>query len=100
MLVAVFTGDITMRPPVVIMQQLAIFMFKVKKIENLRYIELSSLSKFTSQLGATDKFLLPDFKFSAISMIVSYFFTVTNMEPICELSGQDLQTAYLQRIFT
>lgn len=89
-----------MRPPVVIMQQLAIFMFKVKKIGNLRYTELSSLSKLTSQLGATGKFLSPDFKFSAISMIVSYFFTVTNMERICELSGQDPQTAYLQRIFT
>ena len=69
------------------MPQLAIFMFTVKKIENLRFTELISLSKLTNQLGARDKLLFTDFKFSAISMIVSYFFAVTNMGHTCELFG-------------
>ena len=71
----------------VITPQLAIFMFTVKKIENLRFTELSSLSKLINQLGAKDKLLFTDFKFSAISMIVSYFFAVTNMVHTCELVG-------------
>ena len=69
----------------VIMPQLAIFMFTVKKTENLWFTELSSLSKLTNQLGAKEKLLFTDFKFSAISMTVSYFFAVTNMVYTFEL---------------
>lgn len=90
-------------PSVVIMQQHAMFIFRVKtETENLRFTELTSLSKFTSQLGANDRLKLwsPDFKSSAISIIVPYFSAVTNMTHICELFSQDLQTLYQEKIFT
>lgn len=77
------------------------FVFKGKK-ENLRIIHTSSLSKFTSQLGAKDrlKLLSLDFKFGDISIIFPYISAVTNIAHIHELFDQDLQTTYRERIFS
>lgn len=48
-----------MMSPVVITQPHPVFTFKVKKeTENLRFAEVSSLSKFTNKLGTKDRFEL------------------------------------------
>lgn len=81
-LVTVFPGDIKPRPPAVITPKCAMFMFKDKnEIENLRFTEWNSLSKFAHQLGAKDRFKLSpaDFKGGSSPTTVSCFSASSSM---------------------